>query len=210
MPAQAYGATIRVHPRQSIQAAVDRAAPGTTIVLDEGTYRQSVLIRKGHLAIRGEGDGTVLMPPAKLPKNVCTTDFLGGKGAAFCVFAKQLDATQNVVTRVFDTKISDLQVRGFDGMGIVAYGGSGFVVHDVTAIHDGDYGIARFNTLGGAVYDNVVRNNDEAGIYVGDTAMANAIVRDNDATGNQLGLFVRHSRYVKVFDNRSWAIARAC
>ncbi|GAA2826204.1 right-handed parallel beta-helix repeat-containing protein [Kribbella solani] len=204
VPAQASGATITVHPGQSIQAAVDRAAPGTTIVLAAGTYRQSVLIRKDRLTIRGEGNRTVLMPPAKLPKNVCTTDFLGGHGAAFCVFAKKLDAAQNVVTRVFDTKISDLQVRGFDGMGIVAFGGSGFVVHDVTAIHDGDYGIARFNTVGGAVYDNVVRNNNEAGIYVGDTAMANAIVRDNDATGNELGLFVRHSRYVKVFGNRSW------
>ncbi|HZX05918.1 right-handed parallel beta-helix repeat-containing protein [Kribbella sp.] len=204
VPAQASGTTVHVHRGQSIQAAVDKAAPGTTIVLDEGTYWQSVLIRKDGITIRGQGDGTVIAPPKVLPKNICTTNFLGGKGAAFCVFAKRLDAKQNVVTRVLNTKISDLQVRGFNGMGIVAFGGSGFVVHDVTAVNDGDYGIARFDTVGGAVYDNVVRRNGEAGIYVGDTAMANAVVHDNQATGNQLGVFVRHSRYVKVYDNTSW------
>jgi len=203
-PAQAHGkSVIVVHPGQSIQAAVDKAAPGTTIVLTRGTFHESVLIRKDHITIRGSGSGphgTVLMPPKTLPKNVCT-EFTDGAGGGLCVFAKKLDAKNNVVTRVFDTKITNLKVTGFKGVGVVAYGAAGFVVTHVAAIDDGEYGIARFDTIGGALAHNVARNNDEAGLYVGDTAHAHAVVFDNVSTGNQFGLFVRHTRFVKVFGN---------
>jgi len=205
-PAQAHGkSVITVRPGQSIQAAVDKAAPGTTIVLKRGTFRESVLIQKDHITIRGSGSGphgTVLIPPKTLPKNLCT-DFIS-EGAGFCVIAKKLDAKGNVVTRVFDTKISNLKVTGFKGMGIVAFGAAGFVVTHVAAINDGEYGIARFDTLGGALAHNVARNNEEAGLYVGDTARANAAVYGNVASGNSLGLFIRHARFVKVFGNSSY------
>jgi hypothetical protein len=205
-PAQAHGkSVITVRPGQSIQAAVDKAAPGTTIVLKRGTFRESVLIQKDHITIRGSGSGphgTVLIPPKTLPKNLCT-DFVS-EGAGFCVIAKKLDAKGNVVTRVFDTKITNLKVTGFKGMGIVAFGAARFVVTHVAAINDGEYGIARFDTIGGALAHNVARNNDEAGLYVGDTARANAVVFGNLTTGNQLGLFIRHARFVKVFGNTSY------
>src|SRR5688500_12457765 len=59
--------TIVVRPGQSIQAAVDRADPGDTVLILPGHYRQSVLVAKDRLRIRGSGTGrggTVITPPA--------------------------------------------------------------------------------------------------------------------------------------------------
>src|SRR4051794_21242233 len=59
-------AAIHVHHGQSIQAAVNSADPGDTIVLDRGRYFQTVFIGRPGLTLRGAGsgrDGTVLRQP---------------------------------------------------------------------------------------------------------------------------------------------------
>src|SRR5437762_10812970 len=65
--APAFAKTIVVHPGESIQRAVNHAAPGDTIKVQAGVYHQSVLIRStSGLTLMGAGDGphgTILMPP---------------------------------------------------------------------------------------------------------------------------------------------------
>ncbi|MBO0915661.1 hypothetical protein J1C73_15550, partial [Streptomyces laculatispora] len=61
VPAAAAGGHV-VYPGQSIQAAVDSAKPGDTIVVRPGTYRESVLISTPGLTLRGSGDRTVIVP----------------------------------------------------------------------------------------------------------------------------------------------------
>jgi hypothetical protein len=80
VPAPAGGShgTIVVPPGQSIQAAVNRARPGTTIQLEKGVYHQAVQIRKDGITLRGVGNslnGTVLKPPAAKPHTLCTVAF---------------------------------------------------------------------------------------------------------------------------------------
>ncbi|MGW1273470.1 right-handed parallel beta-helix repeat-containing protein, partial [Streptomyces sp. NPDC002491] len=53
-----------VHPGQSIQRAVDAAAPGDTVLVAFGTYRESVTVKTPGLTLRGMGRGTVLRPAA--------------------------------------------------------------------------------------------------------------------------------------------------
>jgi nitrous oxidase accessory protein NosD len=62
----ATAATSRVSPGESIQAAVDAAAPGDTVVVEAGTYEETVRIEKD-LALRGEGTPTIRAPPGPLP-----------------------------------------------------------------------------------------------------------------------------------------------
>src|SRR3989442_489959 len=76
-------------------------------------------------------------------------------------------------------------------------------VTDVLAENNEGYGIAAFNTTGGQYWDNVTPHNHEAGIYVGDSENANAIVRDNVSYGNLgNGIFVRDSSHGVVEDNQ--------
>src|SRR5438876_1144905 len=62
------GRTIVVHPGQSIQAAIDKAAPVSTIVVESGTYKENLAITKDHITLKSEdGLGSVLLKPPTTP-----------------------------------------------------------------------------------------------------------------------------------------------
>jgi len=201
-------ATIVVSPGHSIQSAIDHAHPGDTILLKAGVFHQSVQIRTDNITLRGSGDarsGTVLAPPARLPRTICNRAF-GGSGV--CVLAKRLNLKTGAVRqRVFGDTITDLRVAGFPGSGVFGYGTYGMRVTNVAAIRDGEYGISRFESTRTLFADDIAVGNHEAGFYVGDSPDAAAVVRNNRATGNQLGLFVRHARGVRLTGNR---VTRNC
>src|SRR5438105_9764612 len=91
--------TIVVGPGQSIQAAIDRASPGDTVLVKPGVYHQSVQIRTDGITLRGSGDfrgGTVLVPPAEFPKTPCNSAF-GPTG--ICVLATKLDTKTGAAIR---------------------------------------------------------------------------------------------------------------
>ena len=66
-PAGAAAAVV-VHPGQSIQAAVDAAAPGTTIIVQRGTYAENVEITTDGIKLLG--NGATLVPPANPAPNL--------------------------------------------------------------------------------------------------------------------------------------------
>jgi hypothetical protein len=193
---------IVVWPGQSIQAAVNHARPGATILVKPGVYRQSVLIRKDGITLLGSGNswhGTVLRPPRRPRHNICNQAF-GPTGV--CVFAKQVNpATGQIQRRVHDVTVSGLVVTRFGGSGVFGYGVNGMTVTHVTAIKDGGYGISRFRSSGTVFAWDAAIGNDEAGFYVGDSPHANAVVAHDFAADNTLGIFIRHARHVKVFQN---------
>jgi len=201
-------ATIVVSPGHSIQAAIDHAHPGDTILLKAGVFHQSVQIRTDKITLRGSGDsrsGTVLVPPARLPRTICNHVF-GGSGV--CILAKKLNLRNGAVRqRVYGDTVTDLRVAGFPGSGVFGYGTYGMRVTNVAAIRDGEYGISRFESTSTLFADDIAVGNHEAGFYVGDSPDAATVVRDNRATGNQLGVFVRHARGVLVTRNR---VTRNC
>src|ERR1044071_3709635 len=93
VPAVAAGAHV-VSPGQSIQAAVDAARPGDTIVVRPGTYRESVRISTPGLTLRGSGDRTVVMPAAG---RAASGDDCAGAGNGICVLGAA-DRTVDGVT----------------------------------------------------------------------------------------------------------------
>jgi parallel beta-helix repeat protein len=69
-------------------------------------------------------------------------------------------------------------------------------------LYDGQYGISRFESTRSLYADDIAVGNDEAGFYVGDSPDAATVVRDNSASDNALGIFIRHARGVTVRGNR--------
>jgi hypothetical protein len=192
-----------VGPGQSIQAAVDRASPGDTVLIKPGVYHQSVQIRTDGITLRGSGDfrgGTVIEPPASFPKALCNAAF-GPTGV--CILAKKVNpATGAVITPVRGDTVTRLLVAGFPANGVFGYGTVGLRVTKVLAINDGDYGISRFVSTQTLFANDIAIGNHEAGFYVGDSPDADTVVRDDLAVGNQFGIFIRHAREVLVADNR--------
>lgn len=194
-----------VLPSESVQAAINHAHQGDTILLVPGVYEQSVTIAKDGISLRGAGSlsgGTVFKPPAKFPKGLCKK--LSG-GAGVCVLGTFDDEFQ-VTGRVADVTVSGIMFAGWPSMGVFGFGTQNLRLTDNAVFGAGEYGLARFDSLGGVVKDNTVVGAGEAGIYVGDSADANAKVTHNEVSGSAFGIFIRHSSGVTVqlnhaFDN---------
>jgi parallel beta-helix repeat protein len=200
------GSTIVVHPGQSIQAAVNQAQPGDTVLVKPGVYHQAVQIRTDGITLRGSGDflgGTVIKPPAGPIRNLCSNPQVFGP-TGVCILAKKVNQkTGAVITPVYNDTVTGLYVTGFSSNGVFGYGTYGLTVQRVTAVDDGFYGISRFESTKTLFANDTAIGNDEAGFYVGDSPNAATVVRNNVAKGNALGIFIRHARGVTVMNNRA-------
>jgi len=200
VPAHAAADVIHVGPGESIQAAIDQAGSYDTIKLAAGTYDQNVQIKTDGITLQGAGPNRTLIKPPATPNPVCgAPDSVNG----ICVTDAQ-DTPQGPVVnrRVQDVQVKSLDVSGFSGTGVFFFGTDGQRVSGVSADGDADYGIAAFDTTGGRYWGNVTSRNGEAGIYVGDSPQANALVHGNTSFANVgFGIFVRDASHGAVTQN---------
>lgn len=191
-PAHAAG-WIVVRPGQSVQAAVDAAQPGDTVLVLPGTYPGSVRMTKPDVTLRGTSAGTAVLTPAADPG----TDTCATAGDGICV------------TGAAGVRISDLTVTGFDHYGIWATGTDRLTVSGVRADDNGQYGIGQEKSTRARLTDNQADGNGEAGIFVANTVTEEGgaidtqgtVISDNTLTGNHMGLVVRRLRDLTVEGN---------
>jgi nitrous oxidase accessory protein NosD len=196
--------TFRVTPGHSIQAAIDAAHPGDTIVVEPGTYQQSLQITTNDLTLRGadaSDRNTVIEPPATAPTNLCTQ--VNGAASGICVLG-QVDMNGNVLRNVEGVHIIGLTIKSFPADGVFGYGTNDLEVSQVSAFNDGEYGVSRFESTRTIFRDDSVAGNAEAGLYVGDSPDADTWVVNNKSWGNGYGVFVRHAHEVNVEGNTVW------
>jgi parallel beta-helix repeat protein len=198
-PVSARAATHVVNPGQSIQAAVDAASPGDTIVVRAGEYYESVTIHKDGITLKAQGN--VTLEPAYYGSSQC---YIPGHDVGICVVPADFPGTGTYSKRVRDVTITGFRVVDFDGDGIFGFGTRNLKVSDVVAIDNTAYGIASFDGIGTTFTGNTVSGSHDAGIYVGDSPDANAVVSHNRASNNALGILVRHSQKVVVSNNAAW------
>jgi parallel beta-helix repeat protein len=198
----ASAATVVVRPGGSIQAAVDAAQPGATIIVAPGTYHEAVCVTTNGIKLRG--NGAVIRPPAQAPQTPCAFD-AGGQTVGIAVIGDLDLATGEVLEPVRDVAISGFRVEGFAAFGIGMLGGSNVDIVGNTAVDNGEYGIARFQSTGGSLRGNRVTGSEEAGLYLGDSPEAHAIIVGNTAWNNGFfGIFVRDSAHGAVVGNESF------
>ncbi len=191
--------TQTVHPGQSIQAAVNRAHAGDTIIVRPGRYHENVLIKKNGITLRGSGassGGTVLLPPARPSRSVC-----GQVKSGICVFGDFNFRTGHIKSYVHNVRITGFMINNFHSFGVVAFAAANTRMDNNSANNNGEYGLTGFASTRTQYVKNRATGSGEAGIYVGDSPDAHALVIGNNLSGNSLGIFIRHARGVEVAFN---------
>jgi hypothetical protein len=200
-PVSASSNTHVVRPGESIQNAVDAAAPGDTVLVKAGTYHEFVTIRTDGLTLQAHGSVTL-----KPPYSGYSDCYLPGHDVGICVVPVDFNpASGSYTNRVRDVTITGVRIVGFEGEGVFGFGTENLKVSHVVAIDNSAYGVASFDGIGTTFTRNAVTGSHDAGVYIGDSLDANAVVSHNRAWGNALGILVRHSRKVVLSGNDAWS-----
>jgi Right handed beta helix region len=196
----------RVHAGESIQAAIDVARPGDTILVAPGTYRENLTIQKDGITLRGAGSGpggTALQMPAQPTPSPCTED---GQVNGVCVAGEFVLGQDEVGKPVRDVGVAGFRVRDFTRFGVVVYNAVHSSVENVDVAGSGLWGFAGFTDEGLVLRHDGSHGNSQGGFYVGDSPQANAVLEDDAAYGNAtsegIGIFLRDASHGVVRGNR--------
>jgi nitrous oxidase accessory protein NosD len=197
----AFAATWHVWPGGSIQRAIRHASPGDTIIVHRGVYHESLTIRKSRLTIIGRH--ATLRQPAH-PRGLCAQAAAPEVNGICVLGGIDFQTGAPIGAPVRGTTIRGLRIVGFHGDGLFMIHVADSRIEHVKALRNTGYGIAGFIQHGGAYLWNVARNNGEPGFYLGDSPDADYVIAHNSASGNQYGIFIRHSAHGLVHDNTMW------
>jgi hypothetical protein len=177
-------ATIVVGPGESIQAAIDGASPGDTILVRPGTYGENLTILKDDLTLKAsEGRGSVLLVPGKPPHQLgsCPYPFYS---TGICVLGQVDEHGNPLGPPVSGTRILGFTVAHFDGSGIVLLNANDTAVSDTEVRGNGGYGIDGEVVSTVRFAHSVAHDNRQGGFFIGYSPNANATVTGNQAYRN--------------------------
>lgn len=207
-----------VRPGESIQAAVDAALAGDTVVVQPGVYTEAgrpcphdptltcaVVIGKNGLKLRG----------GREPWKFVILRGAAGQHVGVGVGSPGAEGTEclaNPSARIRDVAVEGLAIEGFARGGIAARCTEAVWIGHNQIIGGEGHGVAQVYGVGGRLTRNVVSEADEAAIYV--AAGRDAVVDRNMAfsSGTGIGLVNASDAMVNfnvVFDNATGILALA-
>ncbi|MDX1662981.1 MAG: parallel beta-helix domain-containing protein [Candidatus Promineifilaceae bacterium] len=172
--------TIRVQPEETIQAAVDRALPGDTVLVPYGVYHETVVIDTSDITLLGEPDAAGAWP------------LLDGEGRL----------ADGVIASGNNFEIGFFELRNYTDNGVLVEGVTGMHFHDLFAANTGTYGIYPVQSTDVLVERVEVTGVDDAGIYAGQCE--DVVVRDSVAYGNVLGIEIENTAGAAVYNNHTY------
>ena len=175
--ARTEGAQVHVvEAGQSIQAAVNAAAPGDTLRIMPGTYRETVYIDKDGIRLIGVIEGGE-WPTLEGERRLNDAILYSGN---------------NIV-------VENLKITHFKGNAIMGQAGNNFEIRNNLIVDTGVYGI--FPQLGqnGIIEGNVISGIEDAAIYVG--MSDNVHVAHNEVFDSVAGIEIENSRHAIVENN---------
>lgn len=173
---------IVVHPGGSIQAAVDAAHPGDVIAIEPGTYAEAVHVAVPRLRLVGRSGpgrgGVVLENPGGEDNGITVAP--GSDGFA----------------------LVNITVRGFAENGVLLTGVHGFLLSQVSAQDNGEYGLFPVHSRDGVIERCRASGHNDTGIYVGQDT--NVVIRWSVAFANVNGIEFENSDHVAAFGNDTY------
>jgi parallel beta-helix repeat protein len=218
-PGQLTRNTIVVRPGESIQAAIDRAEPGTRIYVLAGVYRElsnptnGLNITKNGIRLIGQStptkrvilenagnqrNGIVVVPPDRADCMSCHSDL----APPFPVLPGVPPGLKMREPMMTDFEIRSITIRGFVNNGLFTENVDGFRIIDVESIDNRNYGI--FPTLsknGLITHSRATGSDTDSGIWV--ETSENVRVTHNFAADNVNGFEVSNSDDILVAHNES-------
>jgi parallel beta-helix repeat protein len=193
------GRSVVVGPGQSIQAAVDAARPGDTILV-YGRHRENVAVTTDRLTLRGIG--AVIEPPARPAPSACFDPTVEGEAVhGICVVGEVNFETNEVIRYVPDVTVSGFTVRGFAGMGIASVGARDATFAGNVVENNRDAGIGAIASIGTRMLLNRASGTDGAGFWLGVSPGATATLAGNVAERSRFGILVSDSRGATIVGN---------
>jgi len=173
---QAFAAVHDVREGDSIQAAVEAAQPGDTILVHPGIYRETVYVDKDDITLRGvvvEGE----WPNLEGDKQLNDAILYSGNGFT----------------------VEWFKITHYKGNAIMGQAGNNFSIRNNWIVDTGVYGIFPEFGENGLIENNVLSGIEDAAIYVG---MCDYIdVRNNRVFENVAGIEIENSRHALVEGN---------
>jgi parallel beta-helix repeat protein len=164
----------------TIQAAVDDAEPGDTIVVPPGIYRENVRIGKSGLTIQGS-----------------TAAILDGEGLPESTGIRV--APVPPATHIDGFTLRGLTVRNYRRTGVLLLRTRDYSLERTVYVNNDEYGpFPIFSTRGIIAFNHVSGSND-AGIYIGRST--DASIHDNIITNNTAGIQIENCQRIEVVEN---------
>jgi parallel beta-helix repeat protein len=169
---------IYVSANETIQAAINNASSGDTILVASGTYHENLIINKS-LSIVGENR---------------TTTIIDGDGGDYAI----LITSDNVTVESFTITKS---IFGLSGIGILVSRSTGVVVSDAE-ITNTNTGLDLDLSSNGAFSDDVIINNTN-GIMI--SGSSSNVFSNNVLSGNSLGVIFNGYLYSNLFSGNTFS-----
>jgi hypothetical protein len=147
----------------TIQAAVDAADPGDLVLIERGTYRETVEVTTPGITLRGVDRNQVVIDGEFQRPNGVSVLFADG------VAVENMTAINNTS-------------NGFFWSGVRGYRGS-----YLTAVNNGVYGIYSFDSSDGLFEHSYASGSPDAGFYIGQCDPCQATITDSISEWNGLG-----------------------
>jgi parallel beta-helix repeat protein len=164
----------------TIQAAVDAAQPGDSIIVPPGTYRENVRVTKDNITIQGS-----------------VAAILDGAGLTGNTGIRVTPPAPSI--RVNRFTLSGLTIQNYSRSGLLLLRVDHFQISDGKYLNDDEYGIFPIFSSDGLISSNHISGSDDTGIYVGQSS--DIVIQDNHASDCTIGIEIENSSNLTVRRN---------